>query len=186
MDNIRCNVIIPGVVDTPATAGMLGDARARANTEKVIPMRRVGLPVPDYVPESDLRQGADDAMLAALMPGARAGFEEVAAKGAVVLPMEFPGQWVDDHVARMGGWKLAPPALVAFWHELRAQDEAALAQPRPLCFISRRQRRKLNASLSFLGSPADIILHPDDAAANGIALPTFMTVTSSERTGQLT
>lgn len=44
-DNIRCNVIIPGVVDTPATAGMLGDAKARTNTEKVIPMKRVGLPV---------------------------------------------------------------------------------------------------------------------------------------------
>ncbi|WP_449432887.1 SDR family NAD(P)-dependent oxidoreductase [Pseudomonas putida] len=42
--NIRCNVIIPGVVDTPATAGMLGDAKARGNTEKVIPMRRVGQP----------------------------------------------------------------------------------------------------------------------------------------------
>lgn len=132
-------------------------------------MKRTGLPVPDYVPESDLQQGADDAMLAALMPGARASFEEVAATGAVVLPMEFPGQWVDDHVARIGGWKLAPPALVGFWQELRAEDEAALGQPRPLCFISRRQRRKLNAALSFLGSPADIILHPDDAMANGIA-----------------
>ena len=44
-DNIRCNVIIPGVVDTPATAGMLSDAKARGNTEKVIPMKRVGLPV---------------------------------------------------------------------------------------------------------------------------------------------
>ncbi len=43
--NIRCNVIIPGVVDTPATAGMLGDAKVRSNTEKVIPMKRVGLPV---------------------------------------------------------------------------------------------------------------------------------------------
>ena len=43
--NIRCNVIIPGVVDTPATAGMLGDAKTRTNTEKVIPMKRVGLPV---------------------------------------------------------------------------------------------------------------------------------------------
>ena len=42
---VRCNVVIPGVVDTPATAGMLSDARARANTEKVIPMKRVGLPV---------------------------------------------------------------------------------------------------------------------------------------------
>lgn len=43
--NIRCNVIIPGVVDTPATAGMLGDAKTRSNTEKVIPMKRVGLPL---------------------------------------------------------------------------------------------------------------------------------------------
>lgn len=43
--NVRCNVIIPGVVDTPATAGMLGDAKTRSNTEKVIPMKRVGLPV---------------------------------------------------------------------------------------------------------------------------------------------
>ncbi|GAB6407902.1 SDR family NAD(P)-dependent oxidoreductase [Pseudomonas sp. MHK4] len=43
--NIRCNVIIPGVVDTPATAGMLADAKTRSNTEKVIPMKRVGLPV---------------------------------------------------------------------------------------------------------------------------------------------
>lgn len=43
--NIRCNVVIPGVVDTPATAGMLSDAKTRRNTEKVIPMQRVGLPV---------------------------------------------------------------------------------------------------------------------------------------------
>ncbi|TFY88208.1 SDR family oxidoreductase [Pseudomonas nabeulensis] len=43
--HVRCNVIIPGVVDTPATAGMLSDAKTRANTEKVIPMKRVGLPV---------------------------------------------------------------------------------------------------------------------------------------------
>jgi len=40
--NIRCNVVVPGVVHTPATEQMLGDARARANTEKLIPMRRVG------------------------------------------------------------------------------------------------------------------------------------------------
>nr|WP_319528354.1 SDR family NAD(P)-dependent oxidoreductase [Pseudomonas laurentiana] len=43
--NIRCNVIIPGVVDTPATAGMLSDGKTRSNTEKVIPMKRVGLPL---------------------------------------------------------------------------------------------------------------------------------------------
>ncbi|WP_422421617.1 SDR family NAD(P)-dependent oxidoreductase [Pseudomonas sp. GZD-222] len=43
--NIRCNVVIPGVVDTPATAGMLSNDKTRRNTEKVIPMQRVGLPV---------------------------------------------------------------------------------------------------------------------------------------------
>ncbi|UVE17457.1 SDR family oxidoreductase [Pseudomonas sp. LS44] len=41
---IRCNVVIPGVVDTPATAGMLADDKTRANTEKLIPLRRVGQP----------------------------------------------------------------------------------------------------------------------------------------------
>ena len=131
-------------------------------------MRRAEIPVPGHVPESDLSHGADETMLAALMPYARASYEEVAAKGAVVLPLEFPAPWVDAHVERMGGWKLAPPALVGFWQELRAEDEALLGRPRPLCFISRRQRRKLNASLSFLGSPADIILHPDDAGASGV------------------
>ena len=41
---IRVNVVIPAVVETPATAGMLSDATARQNTEKLIPMGRVGQP----------------------------------------------------------------------------------------------------------------------------------------------
>lgn len=41
---IRCNVVSPGVIDTPATAGMLADESARGNTERLIPLRRVGLP----------------------------------------------------------------------------------------------------------------------------------------------
>ena len=132
-------------------------------------MKRMGLPVPQHVPEDDKAPGADDAMLAALMAGARCNFDELAAAGTVTKPLEFPGRWVDQHVERMGGWKLAPPKLLEFWAATRRADEAAIGQPRPLCYISRRQRRKLNASLSFLGSPADIILHPDDAAANGIS-----------------
>ena len=43
--NIRCNVVIPGIVDTPATAGMLADEKTRHNTEKLIPLKRVGLPL---------------------------------------------------------------------------------------------------------------------------------------------
>ena len=42
MYGIRCNVVIPGVVDTPAMAGMMNDDKARTNTEKLIPMKRVG------------------------------------------------------------------------------------------------------------------------------------------------
>lgn len=41
-DNIRVNVVIPAVVETPATAGMLADEKSRRNTEKLIPMGRVG------------------------------------------------------------------------------------------------------------------------------------------------
>ncbi len=43
--NIRCNVVIPGVVATPATADMLNNEASRKNTEKLIPMRRIGAPV---------------------------------------------------------------------------------------------------------------------------------------------
>jgi meso-butanediol dehydrogenase/(S,S)-butanediol dehydrogenase/diacetyl reductase len=41
---IRVNVVVPAVVETPATAGMLADAASRKNTEKLIPMGRVGQP----------------------------------------------------------------------------------------------------------------------------------------------
>lgn len=39
---IRVNVVVPAVVETPATAAMLSDPAARAATEKLIPMGRVG------------------------------------------------------------------------------------------------------------------------------------------------
>lgn len=41
---IRVNVVIPAVVETPATAGMLADEKARQGTERLIPMGRVGQP----------------------------------------------------------------------------------------------------------------------------------------------
>jgi anaerobic selenocysteine-containing dehydrogenase len=131
-------------------------------------MKRLGLPVPEHVPLDDRLQGADDAMLAKLLAGARCDFEEVAASGHVIKPLQFPGRWVDQHIERFGGWRLAPPKLLEFWAATRRADETVIGQSRPLCYTARRQRRKLNASLSFLGSPADIILHPEDAAANRI------------------
>lgn len=44
LSGIRVNVVIPAVVETPGTAGMLADAASRRNTEKLIPMGRVGRP----------------------------------------------------------------------------------------------------------------------------------------------
>lgn len=41
---IRVNVVVPAVVETPATAGMLSDEASRKNTEKLIPMGRIGQP----------------------------------------------------------------------------------------------------------------------------------------------
>ena len=132
-------------------------------------MRRAGLPVPGYVPEDDRQPGADELMLARLFKNARCSFEEVKAKRYVEFPLEFPAPWVDAHIERIGGWKLAHPSLLEQWHEMRRADEAALGAPKPLCYSSRRQRSKFNAQLSFLGAPADVILHPEDAAAHGIA-----------------
>ncbi len=41
---IRVNVVVPAVVETPATAGMLADEASRRGTEKLIPLGRVGQP----------------------------------------------------------------------------------------------------------------------------------------------
>jgi meso-butanediol dehydrogenase/(S,S)-butanediol dehydrogenase/diacetyl reductase len=40
--NIRVNVVVPAVVETPATAGMLSDEAMLNNTNRLIPMGRVG------------------------------------------------------------------------------------------------------------------------------------------------
>jgi anaerobic selenocysteine-containing dehydrogenase len=132
-------------------------------------MRRAGLPVPEHVPHDDREEGADATMLAHLMGTARCSFAELAHQRYVERPLDFPAPWLDAHVERIGGWRLVPERLLAQWHEMRRADEAALGQPKPLCYSSRRQRKKFNAQLDFLGEPADIILHPADAEAHGIA-----------------
>ncbi|MGD9598338.1 MAG: SDR family NAD(P)-dependent oxidoreductase [Steroidobacteraceae bacterium] len=43
--NIRCNVVIPGTIETPPMAAMLASEESRRKTGKLIPMRRVGRPV---------------------------------------------------------------------------------------------------------------------------------------------
>lgn len=119
----------------------------------------------------------DDDVLSVLLAGARTGFDEVAAVGWAEAPRELPAAWVDDHIARMGGWRLAPPLLV--------DQLATLRPPAPLVMVPRRQRRKLNGQLDFLGEAPEILIHPDDGAAAGVADGQKVTVrsTSGELTG---
>jgi anaerobic selenocysteine-containing dehydrogenase len=49
-----------------------------------------------------------------------------------------------------------------------------------LSLTPRRQRRHLNAQFLFLGSPADVLLHPTDAAAAGVADGQQVIVRSSQ------
>jgi anaerobic selenocysteine-containing dehydrogenase len=99
-------------------------------------------------------------VLAVLLAGARTKCDEVVAKGWAEVPRELPAPWVDQHIVRMGGWRLAPPLLV--------DQLAALAPPAPLVLVPRRQRKKLNGQLDFLGEPPEIFIHPDDGAAAGV------------------
>lgn len=119
----------------------------------------------------------DDDVLSVLLAGARTGFDEVAAVGWAEAPRELPAAWVDEHVARMGGWRLAPPLLV---------DQLAALKPPPLLvMVPRRQRRKLNGQLDFLGEVPEILIHPDDGTAAGVMNGQKVTVrsTSGELTG---
>jgi anaerobic selenocysteine-containing dehydrogenase len=108
----------------------------------------------------DPATSSDEDVLAVLLAGARTTCDEVVAKGWAEVPRELPAPWVDRHIERMGGWRLAPPLLV--------DQLAALEPPAPLVLVPRRQRKKLNGQLDFLGEPPEIFIHPDDGAAAGV------------------
>jgi anaerobic selenocysteine-containing dehydrogenase len=104
--------------------------------------------------------GRDEDRLAAVMAIARCGYDDVAASGYVERPLELPAPWVERYLDRSGGWRLAPAPLV--------DQLAALRPPAPLVLIPRRRARKLNGGLDFLGEPAAVIVHPEDARAAGV------------------
>ncbi|MDB6101285.1 MAG: molybdopterin oxidoreductase [Gammaproteobacteria bacterium] len=81
----------------------------------------------------------------------------------------MPARWVEAHIERLGGWRLAPSSLVEQLVSVsNAQSGGDRSSPKSLSLIPRRQRRHLNAQFLFLGSPADVLLHPTDAASAGI------------------
>ena len=75
-----------------------------------------------------------------------------------------------------GGWRLAPQLLL--------DQLAALEPPAQLVMVPRRQRKKLNGQLDFLGEPAEILIHPDDGAAAGVVSGRQVIVRSAN--GELT
>jgi anaerobic selenocysteine-containing dehydrogenase len=103
----------------------------------------------------------DEEMLAQVSAGVRGTYEELVADGYAEAPRELPAPWVEQHVERLGGWRLAPRLLVEQLDALRA--------PAPLVLVPRRQMRRLNSQLEFLGAAAEVVIHPDDAAGAGLS-----------------
>ena len=104
---------------------------------------------------------SDEAMLAQVSSGGRAPYDELVTNGWAEADRELPAPWVDRHIERLGGWRLAPQVLV--------DQLNALQEPAQLVLVPRRQMRRLNAQLAFLGAVAEIVVHPDDAAAAGVS-----------------
>ena len=144
-------------------------------------MRRLGLETPGSVPTDGEASGADDAMLATLVENARCTFAELTERGYVETGHEFPARWVDAHIERLGGWRLAPAPLVEQLKTLGRTHLAAAGEPAALNLTPRRQRRHLNAQYLFLGDVFDVLLHPTDAANAGVKDGQPVTVTHRER-----
>jgi anaerobic selenocysteine-containing dehydrogenase len=99
----------------------------------------------------------DDTMLARIGTRARCSFDALAAAGWIEVDHEVPAPWVDAHVERLGGWRLAPQLLV--------DQLAGLPEPGALVLVPRRQVRHLNSQFAYLDEPPTVMVHPADAAA---------------------
>ena len=158
---------------TPAVVDPLGERRSMWWVFAELG-RRLGY---DLGTLADPTSSTDDDVLAVLLAGARCTFDELVATGWADAGRELPATWVDQHIERMGGWRLAPPLLL--------DQLAALRPPPPLVMVPRRQRKKLNAQLDFLGERAEILIHPDDGAAAGVVSgqPVIVRSANGELTG---
>jgi anaerobic selenocysteine-containing dehydrogenase len=167
------DILLPVVASqhTPAVVGPIGDRRS---TWWVLAElgRRLGYELAD----TNSEQTSDDAMLAGVTMGARVPLEQLIEHGSAQIGFELPAPWVDAHVERLGGWRLAPRLLV--------EQLAGLGETAALVLVPRRQRSQLNSQFEYLGEPAEVLIHPDDAAAAGVVDTQRVTVRSA--TGELT
>lgn len=105
-------------------------------------------------------QTTDDTMLSGVTARARCSFDELVEKGWAEAGHDLPAPWVERHVERLGGWRLAPGSLV--------EQLAALRTTAPLVLGPRRQKRHRNSQLTYLGDAAEVLVHPGDAATAGV------------------
>ena len=152
---------------TPAVVAPVGERRSTWWVLSEL-MRRTGHTPQQALPESDRAEGADHAMLTDFMAYARCSFDDLLANNWVETDYEFPARWVDDHIAKLGGWRLAPQELLDQLKTITAEHEAEAREKNVLRLVPRRQRRHLNAALGFLGDTPDVLLSPSDAAFAGI------------------
>ena len=144
---------------TPAVVDPVGERRS---TWWVLAElgRRLGFDLAPTGP-GDPGEAGDESRLARIAGRGRVPYDELVAAGWAEAPHDVPAPWVDAHVERLGGWRLAPPLLV--------DQLAGLDGPAPLVLVPRRQVRHLNSQFDGLGEIADVLVHPDDAAAAGVA-----------------
>lgn len=156
-----------GAQYTPAVVPPSGDRRSAWWVLAEL-MQRLGHEPPGSPPADDRASGADDAMLSPQMQGALCSFEALRENRYLESGHELPAQWVEEHLQRLGGWRLAPAPLVEQLATVSAAHLTDRSRTPTLRLTPRRQRRHLNAQLGFLGSPADVLLHPADAASAGV------------------
>lgn len=154
---------------TPAVVSPVGERRSMWWVLAEIG-RRLGHDLADA-------SATDDTVLARVGSGVRGGYDELIGTGWAESPIELPARWVDDHIDRVGGWRLAPRLLV--------EQLEAVREPAVLVLVPRRQLSRLNSQLEFLGEAPEVILHPDDAAAAGVAdnAPVAVRTEQGELTG---
>src|SRR5262249_26844133 len=137
------DTLVPRVAvqHTPALVDPVGERRSTWWVLAEL-ARRLGHELADTRAESS----TDDAMLARVMTHWGCRFGEVAATGWVEKSQELRAAWVERHLERLGGWRMAPPFLVDRLAQLAASESRA-----PLVYVPRRQARKLNSQLGYLG-----------------------------------
>jgi anaerobic selenocysteine-containing dehydrogenase len=109
----------------------------------------------------------DDLLRMRIRPGsARATFDELKAAPTALVDEDRSLGWVERNILPEGRWNLAPEPLV--------EQLAAVEEPAPLVLIPRRLWRRVNSYARDLPSvlehePANVLLHPADAADAGVA-----------------